>query len=81
MFISDFFQLAAKNACALTLVMWPRFNYTKSENNRLREWGKVQIYKKILLTWQWEFKHNFKLFKLTLVLWMFSLVSGVVTYL
>ena len=35
MLISDFFQLVVENVCALTLIMWPRFNETKSENNRL----------------------------------------------
>ena len=35
MLISDFFQLVAENVCALTLIMWPRFNETKSENNGL----------------------------------------------
>ena len=35
MLISDFFQLVVENVCALNLIMWPRFNWRKSENNRL----------------------------------------------
>ena len=38
MLISDFFQLVAENVCALTLIMWPRFKSTKSENNRLPDY-------------------------------------------
>ena len=38
MLISDFFQLVVGNVCAFTMIMWPRFNKTKSENNRLPDY-------------------------------------------
>ena len=48
MLISDFFQVVVENVCALTFIIWPRFNWTKSENNSLPDHGNSIDYELII---------------------------------